>query len=361
MRARITLLGLITLVLAQAAAAQAQQVDAGKAKEVRILATGGTIASTGGPASASYRAGTVGVSDLIAALPGVEKIAPISAEQIANVGSSDIDEAIWRKLFDRVLATEADPAVSGIVITHGTDTMEETAFFLSLLVPPTKPVVLVGSMRPANAVSADGPQNMLDAIRVAHAKAARGRGVMIVMNDTIFDPLSVTKLDVHQVNAFAAPKRGPIGQVLTPVPVFFAAAAPQPPAFRLTRAKLPRVAIVYAYAGFGPEDVRAVAAGADGLIIAGVGAGNFSKSAITAVKELTARGFPVVRTPRQGAGDIWREDAQAGDRSDDILGTIAGRELTPAKARILLMLALQQPRTRAELQAIFDRLGTTSQ
>jgi L-asparaginase len=361
MRARLTLLGLGVLVLVQSFAAQAQPVDAGKAREVRILATGGTIASTGGPASASYRPGGVSVADLVAALPGVEKIAPISAEQISNVGSSDIDEAIWRKLLDRVMAAGADPAVSGIVITHGTDTMEETAFFLSLLVPSAKPVVLVGSMRPANAVSADGPQNMLDAVRVAHTDAARGRGVMVVMNDTIFDPMSVTKLDVHQVNAFASPKRGPIGQVLTPVPVFFAAAAPPPPAFRLTSAKLPKVAIAYAYAGFGADDVRAAAQGADGLIIAGVGAGNFSKSAIMAVKELTARGFPVVRTPRQGAGDIWREDAQAGERSEDILGTIAGRELTPAKARILLMLALQQPRTRAELQAIFDRLGTTSQ
>jgi L-asparaginase len=361
MRAKLTLLGLGVLVLVQSFAAQAQPVDAGKAREVRILATGGTIASTGGPGSASYRAGTVGVSDLIAALPGVEKIAPISAEQIANVGSSDIDEAIWRKLLDRVVAAGADPAVSGIVITHGTDTMEETAFFLSLLVPQTKPVVLVGSMRPANAVSADGPQNMLDAIRVAHADAARDRGVMVVMNDTIFDPLSVTKVDVHQVNAFAAPNHGPIGQVLTPVPVFFAAALPHPPAFQLGSARLRKVAIVYAYAGFGAEDVRAAAKGADGLIIAGVGAGGFSKSAITAVKELTARGFPVVRTPRQGAGDIWRADEQAGDRSDDTLGTIPGRELTPAKARILLMLALQQPRTRAELRVLFDRLGTTGQ
>lgn len=361
MRAKITLLGLTTLVLAQAVAAQVQPVEVGKAKEVRILATGGTIASTGGPASASYRPGTVGVSDLTAALPGVEKIAAISAEQIANVGSADLDETIWRKLLERVLASEADPAVSGIVITHGTDTMEETAFFLSLLVPPTKPVVLVGSMRPANAVSADGPQNMLDAIRVAHADAARGRGVMVVMNDTIFDPLSVTKVDVHQVNAFAAPNHGPIGQVLTPVPVFFAAAAPHPAAFQLGGAKLPKVAIVYAYAGFGADDLRAAVKGADGLIIAGVGAGGFSKSTITAVKEMTARGFPVVRTPRQGAGDIWRADEQAGERSEDTLGTIAGRELTPAKARILLMLALQQPHTRAELQSLFDRLGTTSQ
>jgi L-asparaginase len=246
--------------------------------------------------------------------------------------------------------------VAGVVITHGTDTLEETAFLLSLLVPPTKPVVVVGSMRPSTAVSADGPQNLMDAVRVAAAPNAAGRGVMVVMNDTIFDPVSVTKMDMARVNAFAAPARGPIGHVLLPTPRFFAPApAPAAAPLVLLEARLPRVAVVYAYAGITGDEVRQITSGAAGVIIAGVGAGGFSTSARAAVRELTQRGVPVVRTPRQGQGDIRPALARA-DRADDI-GTIGGRELTPAKARILLMLALQQPRSRDEIQALFDSVG----
>ena len=324
------------------------------ASHVRVLATGGTIAGAGSATSNSYRSGQVSVADLIAAVPGAAAVASISSEQIANVASANIDEAIWRKLHARVVAAIADPGVTGIVITHGTDTLEETAFFLSLLLPPTKPVIVVGSMRPSTAVSADGPQNLLDAIRVAASPDAVGRSVMVVMNDTIFDARSVTKVDMRRVEAFAAPTRGPVGEVLQLVPRFFAAVPPSV-MFTLQEKKLPRIAIVYAYSGLTGEDVLNTAKDAVGIIIAGVGAGGFSDSARKAVKQLTARGIPVVRTPRQGSGDIWPSDAQAGNESDDAVQSIAGRELTPAKARILLMLALQQPRTRDELQALFDQ------
>jgi L-asparaginase len=327
-------------------------------KHVRILATGGTIAGSGGGASASYRPGVVSVEDLIAALPGVDRIAAISAEQVANIGSYDVDETLWRKLLSRVEAGLSDPNISGIVITHGTDTIEETAFFLSLALPSAKPVVLVGSMRPGGTLGADGPQNLMDAIRVASANDARGHGVMVVMNDTIYDAATVTKVEVHRVDAFAAPARGPVGQVLGPIPVFFSSGASSSRAFALSEAPLPTVRIVYAYAGLTGDDIRAAGKDANGLVIAGVGAGNFSKGARQAVRELTSRGVPVVRTARQGSGDIWREDAQAGDRSDEALGTIAGRELPPAKARVLLALALQKQRTRTELQSLFDRYGT---
>jgi len=321
---------------------------------VRVLATGGTIAGKGSANSSSYRSGQVSVADLIAAVPGIETIAAVSGEQVANIASGNVDETLWRKLHARIMAAMADPAVTGIVITHGTDTLEETALFLSLLLPPTKPVVVVGSMRPSTAVSADGPHNMMDAIRVAGSPRAAGRGVMVVMNDSIFDPASVTKVDVHRVEAFAAPTRGPIGEVLQPTPRFFAPAPAPRAALALLAAPLPKIAIVYAYAGLTGDDVRNVAKGAAGVVIAGVGAGGFSTSARDAVRELSARGVTVVRTPRQGFGDIWRSDAQPSDAGDTGVQTIAGRELTPAKARILLMLALQQPRTREELQAMFD-------
>lgn len=325
-------------------------------KKVRLLATGGTIAGSAPASSTDYRPGVVPIADILRTVPGLNDIAQVSAEQVANVGSYDMDEALWLKIFSEIEAAAADPQVSGIVITHGTDTLEETAYFLSLVSPSSKPVVMVGSMRPGNAVSADGPQNLLDAVCVASAHQARGRGVMIVMNDTIFDPDWVTKVDVRRVNAFAAPSRGPIGQVLTDRPVFFGDAAKRRPAFAITTDKLPRVTVAYAYVGVSGDDIRELAKGAKGLVIAGVGAGGFSASARAAVKQLTSEGFPVVRTARQGVGDIWW--TSVGGVNDAELGTIAGRELTPAKARILLMLALQSKRSREELQRIFDKLGT---
>lgn len=325
---------------------------------VRLLATGGTIAGAG--QGSGYRAGVVPIGDIVRAVPGLAEIANVDAEQVANIPSPDADEHLWRKLVSRILSTSADPGTAGIVVTHGTDTLEETAFFLSLVVPAGKPVVLVGSMRPATAVSADGPRNLIAAVRVAGAASARDRGVMVVMNDTIFSPMSVTKVVLGRVDAFAAPTRGPIGTVLTDPPRFFAKPAPHAAAFTLGPAPLPRVAIAYAYAGVGGDDIRAVARGADALVIAGVGSGAFSAGARQAVKELTARGMPVVRSHRLGSGDVPFNPASTGDFADQALGTIAGRELNPAKARILLLLALQQARTRDELQALFDAYGAAT-
>lgn len=339
-------------------AAQPQLQHISTVKNVRVLATGGTIAGAGQASGSSYRAGVVAIGDILRTVPGLNDIANISAEQVANVGSFDMDEGLWLKLLGRVEAALADPQVSGVVITHGTDTLEETAFFLSLVLPSAKPVVVVGSMRPGTAVSADGPQNLLDAVRVASADQARNRGVLVVMNDTIFDPASVTKVDVRRVNAFAAPSRGPVGEALTDHPRFFANADPHKARFSIVSRDLPRVAVAYAYAGVRGDDIRAAAMGAKGVVIAGVGAGAFSANAGRTVKELTSRGISVVRTARQGNGDVWVRDPAMGDLSDKALGTIAGRELTPAKARILLMLALQTPHNGEELQSLFDRYGT---
>ena len=303
-------------------------------RNVRVLATGGTIAGTGKGSSTSYQAGVVPVGDILRAVPGLANIANIAAEQVANVPSGEMNATLWLRLFGRARSALSDAAVSGVVVTHGTDTLEETAYFLSLVLPSTKPVVIVGSMRPGTAASPDGPQNLLDAVRVASADQARDRGVVVVMNDTIFDPASVTKLDIHRVNAFAAPTRGPIGDVLTDTPRFFEKAAPHDAEFAVVTQQLPRVAVVCAYAGLRAEDIRSASRGAKGLIFAGVGAGGFSTDAGRALKELTSRGIAVVRTARQGAGDVWREDDPEYEGSDHQLGTIAGRELTPAKARI---------------------------
>lgn len=346
------------LCLAVAAtASEVQRQPAAALKNVRLLATGGTIAGAGEGSSASYRAGVVPIGDILRAVPGLAEIANVSAEQVANVGSYDMDEEVWRKILARIQAGLSAPEISGVVITHGTDTLEETAYFLSLTTPSTKPVVVIGSMRPGTAISADGPQNLMDAVRVASSDQARDRGVLVVMNDTVFDPAAVTKMDVRRVNAFGAPSRGPIGEV-TDRPRFFADAGAHDVAFPVVSKTFPRVVIAYAYAGIQGDDIRAVAEGAKALVIAGVGAGSFSAGARQAVKDLTSRGIPVIRTARQGVGDVWINPPTMGDLSDDALQTVAGRELTPAKARILLMLALQTPRSRAELQTLFDRYGT---
>jgi L-asparaginase len=342
---------------AAATAAEVQPPPVAAPKNVRLLATGGTIAGAGEGSSASYRAGVVPIGDIVRAVPGLAEIANVSAEQVANVGSYDMDEAVWLKLLGRVQAALSDPTISGVVITHGTDTLEETAYFLSLATPSSKPVVVVGSMRPGTATSADGPQNLMDAVRVASSDQARDRGALVVMNDTIFDPAAVTKLDVRRVNAFGAPSRGPIGEVLNDHPRFFVNASAHEAAFPIVSKALPRVTIAYAYAGIQGDDIRAAAEGAKALVIAGVGAGSFSASARQAVKDLASKGIPVIRTARQGSGDVWVNPPTMGDLSDEALQTVAGRELTPAKARILLMLALQTPRSRAELQTLFDRFG----
>lgn len=343
-----------------ATAAEVQPQPVAPLKNIRVLATGGTIAGAGEGSSASYRAGVVPIASILNAVPGLAEIANISVEQIANVGSYDVDEAIWLRLLDRVQAAFADPEISGVIVTHGTDTLEETAYFLSLTTSSVKPIVVVGAMRPSTATSADGPQNLMDAVRVASSDRARNRGTLVVMNDTIFDAAAVTKLDVRRVNAFGAPGRGPIGEVLTESPRFFADADARvhDAAFPIVSKRLPRVAIAYAYAGIQGDDIRAAAADAKGIVIAGVGAGAFSTSARQAVKDFAFNGIPVIRTARQGAGDIWIVPPTMGDLSDEASQTVAGRELTPAKARILLMLALQTPRSRAELQTLFDRYGS---
>jgi L-asparaginase len=181
---------------------------------------------------------------------------------------------------------------------------------------------------------------------------------MVVMNDSIFEPVSVTKVDVRRVDAFAAPSRGPVGDVLREAPAFLGAAPTQRPALRLKAGKLPDVAIIYAHAGITGDDVRRMAGNARGVVIGGVGAGGMSTSARDGIRDLVARGVAVVRTPRQGHGDIWPNPRPAGTDDEGGPRTIAGRTLTPAKARILLMLALQDARTPDALQAIFDLYGT---
>jgi L-asparaginase len=322
-----------------------------------VLATGGTIA--GAPVAGSpsrYRAGARSAESLVAGVPGLAALARLEVASVARIGSQDMDEAVWRDLAQRAQKALDSPGVAGVVVTHGTDTMEETAYFLNLVVHSAKPVVLVGAMRPATAISADGPMNLYNAVATAADPAAAGRGVLVVANDEIHFAREVAKTNTTQVGTFRSAHSGLAGLVSSgrihfygrPVRRHTAASA-----FRLpARRPLPRVDIIYAYAGMGRDLVdAAVRAGCRGLVIAGVGNGNLGAAARAAAAEAAARGIAVVRSSRTGGGIVERNV----EMDDDRLGFIAADELNPQKARVLLMLALTRTADPRRIQDLFFR------
>ncbi|MEO6002615.1 MAG: asparaginase [Opitutus sp.] len=322
---------------------------------VRVLATGGTIAGAQvGDASRGYHAAALSIEALIAAVPQLATLAHLEVEQVAAIGSQDMDETVWLELAARVQAALATPTVAGVVITHGTDTMEETAFFLNLVVHSAKPVVLVGAMRPATAISADGPMNLFNAIAVAADPQAAGRGVLVVANDEIHFAREVTKTNTTQVGTFRATHRGLAGLVNAGRLHLYA-----PPVRRHTLGSafssaplpsLPRVEIVYAYAGMSRDSIdAAVRSGARGVVIAGVGDGNLNAAALAAAAEAAQAGIAVVRSSRTGGGVVERNI----EVDDDRLGFIAADELNPQKARVLLMLGLTRTVQPRDLQELF--------
>ncbi len=346
---------LLALVLALPAVAA--PAPAAAKPQVKILATGGTIAGAQPkPGEVGYKAGAYDVNVLIKAVPGLAEIANVSGEQIASIGSQDMNDAVWIKLARRVNEVLADPAVSGVVITHGTDTMEETGFFLNLVVKSEKPVVLVGSMRPATAISADGPMNLFNAVSVAIDPAARGRGVLVVLNDVVHYARETTKTNTTSLQTFDSPNRGVAGFVLFGKTRWFSK-----PEWKHTSGSqfagkipdaLPRVDILYAYANVGPEMLKAaVAAGAKGIVLAGVGDGNATANLVDALASAAKSGVVVVRSSRTNSGAVVRNV----ELDDDKLGFVAAQELNPQKARVLLQLALTETKDVGAIQKLYDQ------
>ena len=323
--------------------------------KVIILATGGTIAGAGAAADrAGYTAGKIPIDDLIGGIPTVKKIANITGEQISSVGSQDMTTEIWKKLAVRINEIISKKEADGIVITHGTDTQEETAYFLDLVVPSQMPVVLTGSMRPATAISADGPKNLYDAITVAINPKSKGRGVLVSFNEGIFDGREVMKMSTTFTNAFGSPNTGPIGHVYDGKVEYYANATrevdPKSPVTITADMKLPRVDIVYMYADAPPDQIdMLVAKKVDGIVIAGVGNGNFNKAYMDAVKKAVAAGVIVCRASRTPSGRVVLHD----EINDEELGTIVSDDLNPQKARILLMLGLTKTKDKKQLQEFF--------
>ncbi|WP_458761712.1 asparaginase [Cupriavidus basilensis] len=323
---------------------------------VVVLATGGTIAgSSSNPASsAKYQAATVPVTALLDAVPALGAVARIEAEQVAQVDSKDMSFALWSTLVERVAYWSAQPDVSGIVITHGTDTLEETAMLLHLACVGTVPVVLTAAMRPSTSLSADGPLNLLDAVRVAADAGATAKGVLLVMNQEIHAGRDVMKAHTSAVNAFVSPVSGPIGFVQDNLVRFVRIPSRLPVKAWPVPCAWPQVEIVASYAEPGRIVVDALAqAGVSGLVVAAAGNGSVHQSLVEALTDAAGAGVAVVRSSRTGAGHVA---IPAPPRPASGVFVSAG-DLNPYKARVLLALALAaEPglaKDPAALQALF--------
>ena len=336
--------------LAFAASAQSAELP-----NIRILATGGTIAGGGESAvSSSYKAGQLTVETLIAAVPEMKNLANIQGEQVVNIGSQDMNDEVWLKLAKTINQQCAD--TDGFVITHGTDTMEETAYFLDLTVKCDKPVVLVGAMRPATEKSADGPLNLYNAMVVATDKQSAGRGVVVAMNDKVLGAKDVTKMSTTAVETFVSPNYGPLGYIhnskvdykRSPETLHTSKTA-----FDVSKLDaLPKVGIVYAYANMPIEPTQALLnAGYQGIISAGVGNGNVNQANLELLAQAAKNGVTVVRSSRVPTGYTTR-DAEVDDSK---LGFVTSGTLNPQKARVLLQLALTKTKDPAQIQQYFEQ------
>ena len=321
-----------------------------------IVATGGTIAgSAESTIAAGYRSGGVAVDVLIAAVPQMKTFADVRGVQVFSLGSQDMDDDLWVMLATEVNRLLASADVDGVAITHGTDTMEETAYFLNLVVKSDKPVVLTGAMRPSTSLGADGPLNIYNAVGVASDPRATGRGVLVVANDDIHDARSMTKRHTSDVQTFVSSEAGLVGVCLFDDREFVRSPArahtTATPFTVVTGQALPRVDVIYAHAGMSPDLIDgAVGNGARGLIVAGVGGGNMTTPALDAVARAIGKGVVVVRSTRVGDGIVRRNI----EIDDDTVGTVASKELNPAKSRVLLKLALTQTSDPGRVQEFFD-------
>jgi glutamin-(asparagin-)ase len=322
---------------------------------ITIVGTGGTIAGTGKSpaASGTYQSAVLPVQDIIAAVPAIADVADIRGEQLFQIDSVSLTDALLLKLAHRVAALLKSDDVDGVVVTHGTDTIEETAYFLNLVLKSTKPVVVVGSMRPDTALGADGPSNLYNAVVVAAAAAAHAKGVLVVMNDEIHTARDVTKTSTMKLETLQSPY-GPLGFVVEGEPRFYRLPArphTTQTEFDIDRIHdLPDVQIVYAHANMNRAAYDALAAaGAQAIIHAGMGAGNVPEYIRDALSELRERGVFIVRSTRTGSGAVVRD----GPLSDDHYDWLAVDDQNPQKARLLMALALMQTDDTAELQRIF--------
>ena len=322
-----------------------------------LLTTGGTIAGRAADSTQlnSYEAGAIPAETLLAAVPQLQALASIQVEPIANVDSADLQFSHWRQLVARIReAFQSDPDLAGVVITHGTNTLEETAWLLELLIDDPRPVVLVGAMRPATALSADGPLNLFQAVQVAGSSQARGHGVLVVMDGQIHGARAVTKVATQGVGVFQSPDLGPLGWVDdggVHLPVASRSRS-VPFATLVLPAQWPEVAILYGCVDASSAMVSALLrAGVNGVVWTGTGAGQLSAGELEAIKAWPGVLPLMLRSSRCGSGPVHPSELQ------DELGLLPAGILNPQKARILLILALIAGMDRAELSALLASIA----
>ncbi|MDR5761042.1 asparaginase [Caballeronia sp. LZ035] len=331
--------------------------DAARKRRIVVMGLGGTIAASA-PGAGQTRGYTLTgtLASVLDQVPQLATIAEIESESIACISSQEVDNVLLLQVARAVQARLDDASVHGVVITHGTDTLEETAFFLSLITRSAKPVVLTGAMRPASALSADGPLNLLHAVKVASDEGAQDRGVMVVMDEQIISAQAAAKLHTSATSAFSHPPLGCLGSVSS-AEVVFRAVPSRPEANTVDLAGepprvLPQVDIVYGHQHAGEHFYRsAIAAGARGIVFAGTGNGTFSAAAKAGASMAREHGVAFVRSSRVPFGTV-------SPCEDDIhYGAIAAHSLNPQKARILLMLGLARGMDTASLRQCFEVYG----
>ena len=328
-----------------------------------IIGTGGTIAGAAAMATQTlgYRAGAVPVEQLVAAVPGLADLAAIRTVQPFSIGSQHFTSGHWLTIAGLIRDARADAGIDAIVITHGTDTMEETAFFLDLVTPRGKAVVMTGAMRPATAVSADGPANLLGACRFAIDAQAGGRGVLVAFNDCAFSAATVCKVHTLRPDAFAARDAAPVGYLASDAVCWLepATIARAPELARVALpAVLPRVALILQHVD-GDEAVVDwhVARGAAGIVVAASGNGMLADPMRAALAQASRRGCIVVRATRVSGGPVVRNAEAEPAHRDDALGFIASGFVAPLKARVLLQCCLAAGFDAAAIQKVFLRFG----
>lgn len=324
-------------------------------KNILILATGGTISGAGDSATGSkYSSSKLTIDRIIKNTPGLANLANIEAEQFIQIGSQDMDNATWLKIAKKVNEVLAQRKIDGIVITHGTDTLEETAYFLNLVAKSKKPVVIVGAMRPSTSLSADGALNLYNAVALAASDAAIGKGVLVLMNDEVFAARDVTKSSTNNVASFKANNSGPIGYVHYGKPQIYYEPLRRHSfnsEFNVKKlSELPKVDIIYSYVDQDGSVVDSlIAAGTKAIIVAGVGDGNVSKVVLQKLSDASKKGILIVRSARVGNGFTVPNV----EFSDDELGFVTADNLSPQKARILAMMALTKTNDLAEIKRFF--------
>ncbi|MEQ4923887.1 L-asparaginase 2 [Proteus hauseri] len=321
---------------------------------VTILATGGTIAGGGDSATtSSYTAGKLGIDTLINAVPEAKTVANLKGEQVVNIGSQDMNDQVWLKLANKINA-DCDKT-DGFVITHGTDTMEETAYFLDLTTHCKKPVVMVGAMRPATALGAEGPLNLFNAVVIASDKASENRGVLVTMNNAVIGGKDVMKMNTTEVQAFQAVNAGAQGYVHNGKVHYYSVAAPRgdKAAFDVSKlTELPKVGIVYNYSNASDLPAKAfIDNNYKGIISAGVGNGNLYTDIMNTLADGAKKGVVVVRSSRVPVGFT----TQNGEVDDVKYGFVASERLNPQKARVLLQLSLTETQDPAKIQTYFEK------